>query len=174
MTGNPDKPPRYTCTIRPLPKSAIRGERKIPRLCVTTAGSPFLRFTKPQPKVLSTKLWRLDKTINELVEATSTIRDDLLDVARDEDVWDQRVRAMLAKESSERNLSSVELDELAERSDATYTNTYDTIRRRIQKDIEYIRKDNIARAAAMLELVRKEKALAESERAAEESGKMAT
>jgi len=108
------------------------------------------------------------------VEATSTIRDDLLDVARDEDAWDQKVRAMLAKESSERNLSNVELDELAERSDATYTNTYDTIRRRIQKDIEYIRKDNIARAAAMLELVRKEKALAESERAAEESGKMAT
>ncbi|PKS11376.1 hypothetical protein jhhlp_003138 [Lomentospora prolificans] len=174
-TGDPEETARYQCTIRPIPKSALSGERKVPRLCATTTGVPFLRFTKPQPKALTKRLWRLDQEIIGLTDASTQIRDEILPSATEEDAWEKRVRDMLVEESSQRKLSDAERELTSESPDNTYVNTYRAVRRQLQKELELIRRDNIARAGAMLELMRKEKALAESEKAAaQQTSAMAT
>lgn len=103
------------------------------------------------------------------------MKEDLVPEAALEDGWERAMVELVKKEARRRELSTEE-EELA-RGDGgvTYGGCLHGARVAVQEEMTRANADNIARARAMLEIVKKEKALAEEEaREAMEAGNGAT
>ncbi|KAI1826784.1 hypothetical protein F4861DRAFT_536831 [Xylaria intraflava] len=152
--ANPNPKPEYATPHRPRPQSELggSGRRQIPKLDM--AGDiPFLRLTKPQPRLLSRVLRQKVAKRVERCERTQKMYEDELDDAREEDQWEARVQDLMPKPSP------------PPRSQRTYAQ--DLQRFGIVEMfslLERERVDLVARAAAMRRLIAQEKALAAFEK----------
>ena len=75
---------------RPLPQENLTGLRQVPRL-ISTMGIPFLRFTKPQPPVLSQLIRRKIVQKQHRVDQLASLDDIDTSLARHEDSWERRI-----------------------------------------------------------------------------------
>lgn len=163
-TDDPDEVPEFTSTLLPRPASALKGPRKIPRLAATSSGVPFLRLRKPQPERLTKKLLSLNHQAMERTDAVMRMKDDLLPEAALEDRWEAAVRRMLTAEQGRRRLSAAEEEVLGEdERRATYVQAVNEAKGQVQTLMNRTTAENVARARALLEIVKREKALAEEE-----------
>ncbi|SPO04821.1 uncharacterized protein DNG_07506 [Cephalotrichum gorgonifer] len=175
-TSRAGEKPVFTSTILPRPKSAFSGTRKIPRLCATSFGVPFLRLKKPQPVALSNKLRSLNLMAQKRLEMASLIKDELIPEAHSEDAWEKAVRDLARRErGGGRQTSKEEQDLLDGDGRETYAGRLEGVRAGIMQKVERTSVENIARAKAMLEIVKQEKVLAaQEERQASEARNNAT
>ncbi|KAF4976912.1 hypothetical protein FZEAL_6488 [Fusarium zealandicum] len=96
--SGPSEPIEYEPTVRPLPRSAFVGERKVPVLGSTAEGQVFLRIKKPQPQVLSRAIGLKTKLFREDIWAVMDIEEYDLTIADQEDRWEQLVNKQLKAE----------------------------------------------------------------------------
>lgn len=173
-TDDPHEPPVFVSDILPRPKSALKGPRKIPRLCITNFDVPFLRFKKPQPKRLSQRLLSQYYQATERTDGVVEAKENLIPEAELEDRWENEMRRRIReeREASGRTLTREEKEFLEEERKGSYVGCMWQVLRLLQDEMTRTTTENIARAQAMLEIIRKEKALAEQE--AREAGNDAT
>lgn len=164
VTNDPNEPPVYKATVRPLPKSAFKGDRKIPRLCATSFGVPFLRITKgKQPPKLSGKLQSFNKKIQLYAQLITRIPEVLIPDVYTEDRWEKMMADLAREESKRRKLSDLEKDLVLGDGKATYVQNLREVRGELVSKLKKIKIDHLARAKAMVELIRQEEALAQIE-----------
>ncbi|KAK8097565.1 uncharacterized protein PG998_013051 [Apiospora kogelbergensis] len=152
---NPFPKPKYAVAHRPLPLAELggTGRRQVPRLEMAM-DFPFLRFTKPQPGVLSRVLHtKLKKRVERQATWTRMKDEDVLD-AQEEDSWEQEVAKLQRAEKQPRR------DGTAGDNDGMYAATIRDhgmgyIRDMLTKE----REDSVARADAMRDLIKAETAL---------------
>ena len=173
-TNDPDERPVFVSDILPRPKSALKGPRKIPRLCITSFDVPFLRFKKPQSERLSQRLLSQYYQASERTEAVVEIKEKLLPDAELEDRWEREMRRRAREEwqGTGRRLTREEQRFLDEEGKGSHVGCMWQVLRQLQDEMTRKRTENIARAEALLEIVKKEKALAAQE--AREAGNDAT
>ncbi|KAF5024088.1 hypothetical protein F66182_3832 [Fusarium sp. NRRL 66182] len=154
--SKPDEPPRYEPTVRPLPKSAFVGQRKVPAFSSTAEGYAFLRIKKPQPMVLSRAIGRKSMLYRRQIEGLKEAETDYTPVAKEEDRWDAMMNAQLEQEGfPDRVLKD---DKFAShRWTAHLTRTWYASR------LDDRWKDWIARGKAVQQLAEEERALAREE-----------
>lgn len=173
-TLDPDEPPVFVSDILPRPKSAFKGERKIPSLCITSFEVPFLRFKKPQSERLSQRLLSQYHHAKETVEAVVEIKENLIPDAELEDAWEgeMRRRARMEWEGTGRRLTREEQELLDDGGRRLHARAMRQLLHYMQNEMTKKRNENIARAGALLEIIKKEKVLAAQE--AREAGNDAT
>lgn len=162
-TNNPDEPPVFTSNLLPRPKSAFPGPRKVPRLCATAFDVPFLRLKKPQPERLSKRLISLNHWVQTRTELVTEIRDGLMPEAELEDRWEEQMRGLVKGEARRRRLSKEEEELVRGDGRVTYASCLNEVRVGVMRELTRFSAENVARARAMLEIVKKEEALAEEE-----------
>ncbi|KAG8354861.1 hypothetical protein FVEN_g7165 [Fusarium venenatum] len=91
----PDEFPKYEPTVRPLPKTAFVGERKVPVFGHTAELMSFLRIKKPQPESLSRSLGAKTVRFRQTIQATKKVDTELVSAAASEDLWDDIVHRLL-------------------------------------------------------------------------------
>ncbi|KAI8680253.1 Complex1-LYR-dom domain-containing protein [Fusarium keratoplasticum] len=152
----PDAPPEYKPTVRPLPKTAFVGERKVPTVANTSGGQVFLRIKKPQPRVLSRAVGRRSNLFRKDLLALLDIEEENLGSADEEDRWESLMNKQLAAEGfqdkaiSDGTLGSYRWSEQLSKS-------------WIESQLDRRWSDWVARGKAVNELVQQEKALAKAE-----------
>lgn len=153
----------YTSTFLPRPKSELSGTRQVPRLCATATGIPFLRFKKPQPAALTQKIISLNYKVKERMDGLALMKEEMVGEAELEDGWEGKMAELVRKEGMGRRLSREEEELASGDRGVTYGGCIREARLAVQDEMTRANADNIARARAMLEIVKKEKALAEQE-----------
>lgn len=150
--------PYYISTIRPMPKEAFKGERKIPSLCTSAVGVPFLRMKKPQPDMLSKIVGIKSRGWEKKIQLLKEMEDDMVPNAALEDQWDDLVEAQMKAESVS----------TTEDSSATDTSTYSSWmqvgRLGLRWQVEMTWQDWVARGEALQRIIEEEKALAAQEK----------
>ncbi|PHH82072.1 hypothetical protein CDD82_7067 [Ophiocordyceps australis] len=91
-TARPGQSPRYTLSFMPT----LRSPR--PTIATTSHGQPFLRFVKPQPKPLSSAIFRRNALWNKRVARILDIAQVDFPQADCEDAWDALVAAQMHKQ----------------------------------------------------------------------------
>ncbi|KAL3595036.1 hypothetical protein FPOAC2_09357 [Fusarium poae] len=91
----PGEHPRYEPTVRPLPKTAFVGERKVPVFGHTAEMMSFLRIKKPQPENLSRSLGAKTTRFRQTVQDTKKVDRELVPAAALEDLWDDIMHRLL-------------------------------------------------------------------------------
>ncbi|KAG5656575.1 hypothetical protein KAF25_000162 [Fusarium avenaceum] len=94
----PDEPSRYEPTVRPLPKSAFAGERKVPVPGHTAELLSFLRMKKPEPRVFSRALGRKTKIYRRDMIARMEAETEGMSLGQAEDRWDTLMENLLKAE----------------------------------------------------------------------------
>ncbi|KAK8045649.1 hypothetical protein PG993_005673 [Apiospora rasikravindrae] len=179
---NPFPVPEYVVPNRPLPQSELGqqegkpGKRQIPRL--EMAGDfPFLRFTKPQPTLLSRVLHQKNKKRVERISAWTQFKEeDMLD-AQEEDEWERELARLGLTEEKKQKKKQPSIPrsrhQMIQAKNVVVSiegdaETYEaTIR---EHGLQYLsdvlnqeREDSVARADAMRDLVKAETALRQQE-----------
>ncbi|GAP86817.1 putative ubiquitin-conjugating enzyme protein [Rosellinia necatrix] len=158
--SNPNPRPRYDIPHRPRPQSELggTGRRKIPRLDMASE-IPFLRFSKPQPVVLSRVLGGKVRRRSERAIKVGILREEALPEARLEDQWERAMARLAADEASKRGVGIG-----PDRNEPLYAHTIQEYGiRELNTILTKERLDLIARAEAMSRLIQEEKALAAEE-----------
>ncbi|XXG96193.1 hypothetical protein Hte_002474 [Hypoxylon texense] len=187
---DPDPKPVYAIPSRPVPPSALggTGRRRIPRLDMAS-DYPFLRFAKPQPRVLSRVLTQKLRTRVARAAAVKYLWDDLLPDGELEDDWERSVAGLLTAAAAQqrggrggRGKSSSDAAQArahAAEAEAEAEAIWDEIKARntfrqtvFEHGVMHVhhvltreREDLVARADAMRRLIDEETALAEQEKA---------
>ncbi|KAF5237064.1 hypothetical protein FANTH_11051 [Fusarium anthophilum] len=154
--SDPGEPVKYKPTIRPLPKTAFVGERKVPVTGNTAELLSFVRIKKPQPRVFSRALSRKTNIFRRSVR--TLLRVSLEDMPRAElgDRWD----AMMDKLLLEEGLT----DEVVRDGPlASYRFTATLTKAWWDQKLMKITNDQTARAKAVSSLVEQELALVKEE-----------
>ncbi|KFA67922.1 hypothetical protein S40285_05940 [Stachybotrys chlorohalonatus IBT 40285] len=94
----PGELPSYVPGIRPRPKEALTGSRKIPSLSTTAQGMPFLRIRKPQPAIMSKMIGQCDRKYKEMMARLTSAEEDMAVDAALEDQWDRLVEQQMMQE----------------------------------------------------------------------------
>lgn len=173
-TNDPNEPPVFVSDLLPRPKSALKGPRKIPRLCIANFDVPFLRFKKPQSDRLSQRLLSQYHEATEQTDAVVEMKENMLPDANLEDGWEREMRRRAREEwqGTGRRPTGEEQQLLDDERRGTHAGVVWQAVLRLQEEMTRKRTENIARAEALLEIVKKEKALAAQE--AREAGNDAT
>ncbi|KAI1278292.1 hypothetical protein F5Y07DRAFT_71189 [Xylaria sp. FL0933] len=97
--SNPDPTPVYTTPHRPRPQSELggTGRRKIPRLDLAS-DIPFLRFTKPQPALLSRVLRQKSEKRTGRMQALTAMQAEDIPEAQLEDEWESQMAHLMIAE----------------------------------------------------------------------------
>ncbi|KAL7621841.1 hypothetical protein AAE478_007341 [Parahypoxylon ruwenzoriense] len=163
---DPYPKPVYAIPSRPRPLSELggTGRRKVPRLDLAS-DFPFLRIGKPQSRVLSRVLTQKIKKRVARVETIQTLWEDFIPDADLEDQWEKMMAELMEQlgPAGRREARAIWAE----------MNNGQTFRQEIYwKGIQHIqillaqeREHQVARAEAMRELIKEEKALAEQEKA---------
>lgn len=161
-TAPPGQPPVYTSSILPRPPSALPGDRprRVPSLCTTADGQPFLRIKKPQPRALSRMVGRKDRVFQRKIYKIVDIDEELVPSAALEDEWDRLVADQMRREEGR---SRGEGDGGGPK--ATFSWSVQLARLWWEWRVEKTWQDWTARGTALNELVEQERALAEQEKA---------
>ncbi|RGP63141.1 hypothetical protein FLONG3_10002 [Fusarium longipes] len=152
----PGEHTRYEPTVRPLPKNAFVGERKVPVPGHTAEFLSFLRIKKPQPKVFSRSLGVKTARFRRTVDATKRIDTELASAAASEDLWDSIMHRMLHEKG----------DTVGQRRDGPLESfRFTTALSKAWWEMKLFRfnEDWIARSEALSKLVEQERALAKEE-----------
>lgn len=138
-----------------MPKSALRGERRVPSLAATADGLPFLRTKKPQSKMLSKIIGLKAKSYVHKMETYKAINDDLIPDAALEDQWERLVEQQMREEAVP-----------AKDTDTTqsYTWSAQLARLGILWQLETMWQDWMARGEALQRIVDEERVLAAQEK----------
>lgn len=153
----PNQIPEYKPTVRPLPKTAFVGERKVPVFGDTAEHLSFVRIKKPQPPGLSRSIGDKTALFRQYVTATKTVENKLAHEATSEDLWDGIMDRMLdgkddtVGEGQENPLESF-------RFSTTLSKAWWELK------LSKINEDWIARSAALSKLLGEERALAKEEK----------
>ncbi|KAJ4318435.1 hypothetical protein N0V84_006858 [Fusarium piperis] len=150
----PDAPPEYEPTVRPLPKAAFVGERKVPSVANTSGGQVFLRIKKPQPRVLSRAVGRRSDLFRKDLWALLDIEE--ANSADEEDRWESLVNKQLAAEGFQDKISH---DGMLE----SYRWSEQLSKSWIESQLDRRWSDWVARGKAVSDLAEKERALAKKE-----------
>lgn len=157
--SHPGQPPRYISKVRPRPLSDLAGERQVPRVFASAEGVPFLRFNKPQPRVLSRSIGRKNKVYVKKIGQILEIEEELAPNAASEDEWDRIVRKQMLSEG-------LNPPEPAEGPQDTYKWNALLSRVWLEKQVDDIHKDWNARGRALGKIAEEERALAKKEKGA--------
>ncbi|KAI0183581.1 hypothetical protein EV127DRAFT_352393 [Xylaria flabelliformis] len=158
---NPHPAPRYVTPHRPRPQSELggTGRRKIPRLDLAS-DFPFLRLTKPEPVLLSRVLrQKIAKRIGRM-EVLLDLKEEGIPAAELEDDWDNAMAQLLREEEKRRSTKKKDNKDEPSHTDAVYQYGI----RYLTKTMTHERRDQVARADAMRNLIIQEKALAVAEK----------
>ncbi|KAI0864113.1 hypothetical protein F4860DRAFT_31434 [Xylaria cubensis] len=181
---NPHPAPRYVTPHRPRPQSELggTGRRKIPRLDLAS-DFPFLRLTKPEPALLSRVLrQKIAKRIGRM-EVLLDLKEEGIPAAELEDDWDNEM-AQLLREEEKRTRKGARKDQDADNEQLAWEDSHDDVGfgegrddgpshvdavyqygiRYLTKTMTHERRDQVARADAMRNLIIQEKALAVAEK----------
>ncbi|KAL2692314.1 hypothetical protein Neosp_002720 [[Neocosmospora] mangrovei] len=153
----PDAPPEYQPTVRPLPKTAFVGERKVPTIANTSGGQVFLRIKKPQPRVLSRAVGRRSNLFRSDLLALLDIEEENLGSADEEDRWESRINKQLAAEGFEDKV-------IRDGTLGSYRWSEQLSKSWFESQLDRRWSDWVARGKAVNELVQQEKALAKAEK----------
>ena len=165
---DPDPKPVYVTPHRPRPQSELggTGRRKVPHIDMAS-DIPFLRLTKPQPAVLSRVLnQKVEKRIERLEKLIDLQTNGLSD-AKLEDRWDAEMARLMLEEESSKGKNHSTTSQLISEKDVP-THIFTVRRHGVQEMADILtreRKNEVARADAMRQLVKQEKALAAQEKA---------
>lgn len=151
----------------PRPLSEIPGGvRRVPVLTADATGIPFLRMGKPQSPILSRAIRLKSKKRRNRAQVASVLMRDELPFASQEDTWDHNlVRAI--QESEEANPGSLSestealLDDIA--SEPSYRSSVAVAIATLNSQLNVETADMLARAKAYLQIVDRERDLAEQE-----------
>ncbi|KND88591.1 hypothetical protein TOPH_06740 [Tolypocladium ophioglossoides CBS 100239] len=162
-TAPPGQPPVYTSSVLPRPQSALPGDRprRVPSLCITADGQPFLRIKKPQPRALSRMVGRKGRVFQRKIYRIVDIDEELVPSAVLEDEWDRLVAGQIRRE--EGRAGEGEGDGGGPKS--TFGWSVQLARLWWEWRVEKTWQDWTARGTALNELVEQERALAEQEKA---------
>ncbi|KAM4063172.1 ubiquitin-conjugating enzyme [Hirsutella rhossiliensis] len=164
-TASPGQSPRYTSSVLPRPRSVLddgdKTSRRVPSLCSTSYGQPFLRMRKPQPRALSKMVGLKDRFFQKKVYKVVEINEDLVPEALLEDEWDALVADQIARELGPR--AATAHDDRHRGHEATHVWTLLLARLWSEFQIEKTWQDWTARGTALNQLVEEERALAEHE-----------
>ncbi|KAK0384757.1 hypothetical protein NLU13_7235 [Sarocladium strictum] len=94
---NPDGTHEYVPT-KPPSQDPRWITRRLPCMGRTSEAQTFLRFRKPQPAFLTRKLIKQRAIGVRTVEKSKEVENELMDKARDEDVWEDIVRKQMRAE----------------------------------------------------------------------------
>ncbi|KAH7192502.1 uncharacterized protein B0J16DRAFT_61544 [Fusarium flagelliforme] len=153
----PNQIPEYKPTVRPLPKTAFVGERKVPVFGDTAEHLSFVRIKKPQPPGQSRSIGDKTALFRQCVAATKNVENKLAHEATSEDLWDGIMDRMLdgkddtVGEGQESPLESF-------RFSTTLSKAWWELK------LSKINEDWIARSAALSKLLGEERALAKEEK----------
>ncbi|KAJ4023914.1 hypothetical protein NW766_000139 [Fusarium irregulare] len=153
----PNQVPEYKPTVRPLPKTAFVGERKVPVFGDTAEHLSFIRIKKPQPPPLSRSIGDKTALLRQCIAATKTVDDRLAHEATSEDLWDGIMDRMLDGKGDtvgERRENPLE----SFRFSTTLSKAWWELK------LTKINEDWIARSAALSKLLGEERALAKEEK----------
>ncbi|KAM0415838.1 hypothetical protein ACHAPT_013198 [Fusarium lateritium] len=153
----PDAPPEYEPTVRPLPKAAFVGERKVPSVANTSEGQVFLRIKKPQPRVLSRAVGRRSRLFKEDLWKLLDLEEEGINAADQEDRWESIVNKQLTAEGFEDKVTR-------EGTLGSYRWSEYLAKTWHESQLDRRWSDWIARGKAVHELTEKERALAEKEK----------
>ncbi|UNI18072.1 hypothetical protein JDV02_004367 [Purpureocillium takamizusanense] len=177
----PGHPPEYVSSTLPRPRATLGGSssapRRVPSLCITSDGQPFLRISKPQPRALSRMVGRKGLFFQRHILKIVEIDEDLMPAAKLEDEWDGHVAKLMRLEG----VTPVELEDAnmpggqygashggTAKSVAADTSSYSwsvqITRLWWEWRIEQMWQDWTARGTALTRIVEEERALAEMER----------
>ncbi|PTD04510.1 hypothetical protein HYE67_004590 [Fusarium culmorum] len=153
----PGEFPKYEPTVRPLPKTAFVGERKVPVFGHTAELMSFLRIKKPQPENLSRSLGAKTARFREVIHTTKRVDTELFSAAASEDLWDGIMHRLLHANG----------DTVGERRDGPLESFYfSTTLTKAWWEMKLLRinEDWMARSEAQSKLVEQERALAQDEK----------
>ncbi|CAM1505728.1 Fc.00g113650.m01.CDS01 [Cosmosporella sp. VM-42] len=154
--SGPSDLPEYASTIRPRPRTAFEGGRKVPHVVATAEGQPFLRDRKPQPRVLSRAIRRRDAVMVRKVSKIGNLEQQIIPAAEEEDNWDRLIR-------KQTKLEGLEDQQHLERPLENYTWNAQLSRIWGERQIEKTWKDWVARGKALQQIVNDESFLAGKE-----------
>ncbi|KAF4507381.1 hypothetical protein G6O67_006023 [Ophiocordyceps sinensis] len=163
-TARPGQAPRYTSSVLPRPRAALDGDtrpRRVPSLCSTSYGQPFLRMRKPQPRALSRMVGLKDRFFQKKIFKVVEINEDLIPEALLEDEWDNIVADQMARELGPR--AAAPFDDRDRGHEATQVWTLLLARLWSEFQVEKTWQDWTARGTALNQIVEQERALAERE-----------
>ncbi|KAB5543105.1 hypothetical protein GE09DRAFT_238246 [Coniochaeta sp. 2T2.1] len=158
VSGPDEIRPRYEPTIRPRPLSELGGTgiRRVPVLEKANL-FPFLRLTKPQPRIVSRIILQKTKRMTKVVLALQSIVEETKEAAEYEDQWEEILEtggppqpAWAGRREKKPGPSFTA---------AVKQDTYD-LRTRLAR----LRLDDHARGTALQKLVMEEKRLAQKEK----------
>jgi hypothetical protein len=177
----PPPPPVYAATIRPLPSSQLKGRRVLP-LLDHCHGTPFLRLGRPQSHALSNILRSKARRRQRRVAALLGLEDRgaAQVAAAREDEWEDLVDGLIGSRSGGGGGSGsgsgwkvvVDGDDYYDDDaddevdgESTFSDGVAVAARDLLERLNTERIDMMARAHAMLQIVRDERELAEREEA---------
>ena len=155
--------PVYKSSKLPRPKSAVGKTRRVPRLCTTADGQPFLRMCKPQSPQLSKLVGRKGRIFTSKILRLVEIDEELTHEAILEDEWEALVAAQMTKEGR-----------TPEGGGGSHRWSVQLSRLWWEWQIERTWQDWVARGEALNELVEKERALSMQERGEARQGHIRT
>jgi len=182
----PGYPPSYVSSSLPRPRASLDAAssllpRRVPSLCSTADGQPFLRMAKPQPRALSRMVGRKDRIFQRSIYKIVEIDDELVPAAVLEDEWDGLVAEQMRREG----VTALDVDIEAPGGEKTWHGNGATARSRAASAaaatssyswsvqlarlwwewrVEKTWQDWTARGIALSRIVEEERALAELER----------
>ncbi|ODA80822.1 hypothetical protein RJ55_03782 [Drechmeria coniospora] len=153
-------PPKYASSYLPRPASALGGRpRKVPNLCTTSFGQPFVRIRKPQPRMLSKAVGLKNLQWQYKVGKIGQIDEELTPDALLEDEWDRIIAEQMKREKgSVEEASRVDLGPTA-----TFCWGVQLSRLWWECKTEEMWQDWVARGEALHDLVEQERLLAQEE-----------
>ncbi|KAG4252360.1 hypothetical protein FPRO04_02144 [Fusarium proliferatum] len=153
----PDEPVKYEPTIRPLPKTAFVGERKVPVTGNTAELLSFVRIKKPQPRVFSRAISRKTAIFRRSVRTLLGVSAKDIPRARLYDRWDAMMdKLLLAEGFTDKVVRDGPL--------ASYHFTATLTKAWWDQKLMKITNDQTARAKAVSSLIEKEIALVKEEK----------
>lgn len=154
-----DKPlfpgaPQGSIFARPLPKSMLRGTRRVPQL-ISANWIPMLRMGKPQPPALSSYITSRVKVRQNRHDRKQRLASEI-EIASAEDQWDHMIHSMTPQAQSDRKQRSP--------TEPSWTDEITTALNHVEEVILAEKLKNIRVAGAMQRIVEREQALYEKER----------
>lgn len=168
--AKPGEIPKYISNILPRPRETLGdSERKVPSLCATADGQPFVRIKKPQPRALSRMVGRKGRIFQHKIYKIVEVDEELSPDAVLEDEWDRLMVNLLRKEKRE-----PEAHTSLESPKTTYSWTVQLCRLWWEYKVEKTWQDWVVRGTTLHNLVEEEKGLAEQEKGTAAKNKSST
>ncbi|KAF4450692.1 hypothetical protein F53441_6233 [Fusarium austroafricanum] len=153
----PGEPMKYEPTIRPLPKTAFVGDRKVPVPGNTAEFLTFLKIKKPQPAVFSRSVGLKMRNYRRSVVRYLDVENEDIPEAQSEDHWDMLMDKLMRKEGVATDIS---------RDEPTASHHFTTLLTKAwwEQKLARTADDWQARSRAVVKILEQERTLVEEEK----------